>query len=177
MMITGPSLCGIETCKHAKCINAGHCTGEEFRVNHAQKYIADSVQALVDEMKHWGVDVQIEVKSIDGLAAPQAAQEPVAWRNWVGGQWAYFDKDPREVHDNGKPCEPLYASPVSSDERDAARLDFLIENYASFDDYIDGDEVGAKGRYLVIKLPCYSGEDKTPDGVRHDIDAAMKEPK
>lgn len=73
MMITGPSLCGIETCKHAKCITAGHCTGEEFRVNHAQKYIADSVQALVDEMKHWGVDVQIEVKSIDGLAAPQAA--------------------------------------------------------------------------------------------------------
>lgn len=47
-------------------------------------------------------------------ALPPAQAEPVAWRQKIGGKWAYFDGplDPREVHDNGKPCEPLGVLPL-----------------------------------------------------------------
>lgn len=48
----------------------------------------------------------------------------VAWRNRIGDAWTYTDRDLREVHDNGKPVEPLvlatdYAALLS--ERDALR--------------------------------------------------------
>ena len=34
----------------------------------------------------------------------------VAWRNLIGGKWVYFDVSPQEVHDNGKPFEPVYSA-------------------------------------------------------------------
>lgn len=39
-------------------------------------------------------------------------REPVAWRQMIH-VWSYFDGplDPREVHDSGKPCEPLFNTP------------------------------------------------------------------
>lgn len=41
------------------------------------------------------------------------AADVVAWRNWVGQSWAYFDgdDDPRDVHDNGKPYQRLIPHP------------------------------------------------------------------
>ncbi len=49
-----------------------------------------------------------------------APAQPVAWRQFIGDKWCYFDgpMDPREVHDNGKPCEPLgvIASPAGREE-------------------------------------------------------------
>ncbi len=51
-------------------------------------------------------------------ARAPSGREPVAWRQFIGEKWAYFDgpTDPRTVHDNGKPCEPLYASPAGRKE-------------------------------------------------------------
>lgn len=54
----------------------------------------------------------------DELEAALAAQaeQVEAWRQRVGERWTYFDgpQDPREVHDNGKACEPLYLHPPTA---------------------------------------------------------------
>ena len=37
--------------------------------------------------------------------------EPDAWRNRISDdRWLYSEMDPRDVHDNGKPCESLYTA-------------------------------------------------------------------
>jgi len=49
------------------------------------------------------------------------SDKPIAWRQLIGDKWAYFDIDPRTVHDNGRPVEPVYAT-AQEDALDAKRL-------------------------------------------------------
>lgn len=56
---------------------------------------------------------------LDAISA--ASGKAVAWRNWIGEKWAYFDADPREVHDNGKPVEALYLHPATVTDEDVER--------------------------------------------------------
>jgi hypothetical protein len=51
----------------------------------------------------------------DAALAHVRGREPVAWRQMIH-TWSYFDGplDPREVHDSGKPCEPLFNTPQPS---------------------------------------------------------------
>jgi hypothetical protein len=57
-------------------------------------------------------------RTIEVLKKLATSMEPVAWRQVIGRNWTYFDgpRDPREIHDSGKPCERVYASPCLTDE-------------------------------------------------------------
>lgn len=60
MLITGPSICGIDTCQHQACKDAGGCTGTEYRLNHAQAALQRQADALIAEATRWGFVVSIE---------------------------------------------------------------------------------------------------------------------
>lgn len=91
---------------------------ETTKQEYAAKALVE-ISALIDRihagsLNAWDAILTRESELQKQLTALRDAPEaqPVAWRQLMAdGRYFYCATDPREAHDNGRACEPLYTAP------------------------------------------------------------------